>query len=174
MYSLESPHRGESNEYTQHTIIEYKIENTSPNYRRLLPDPAPWLTLSGSSYPSPEETSKRCSRDRSSTVYVKTAIIHIALDNIFPVATENQRSVLLLTWYQENSALFLVSHGNGEKKKKKKKHTKKQQQKKHFVIKMFLLFQLRHCILTLAATVHKDVTRVWKFDLQFHNPTPQT
>ena len=27
MYSLESPHRGDSNEYTQHTIIVQKIED---------------------------------------------------------------------------------------------------------------------------------------------------
>ena len=29
VYSLESPHRGYSNEYTQHTIILLKIENVS-------------------------------------------------------------------------------------------------------------------------------------------------
>ena len=29
MYSFESPHRGNSNEYNQHTIILYKIENIS-------------------------------------------------------------------------------------------------------------------------------------------------
>ena len=33
VYSLESPHRGNSNEYTQHTIIVYKIEKISLNYR---------------------------------------------------------------------------------------------------------------------------------------------
>ena len=41
VYSLESPHRGDSNEYTQHTIILLKIENISINYRHLLPDLAP-------------------------------------------------------------------------------------------------------------------------------------
>ena len=30
VYSLESPHRGDSNEYTQHTIIVYKIEKDFP------------------------------------------------------------------------------------------------------------------------------------------------
>ena len=27
VFSLESPHRGDSNEYTQYTISQYKIEN---------------------------------------------------------------------------------------------------------------------------------------------------
>ena len=57
VYSLESHHRGDSNEYTQHTISEEKIENTSLNYRHLLPDMAPWLTLSGSNYPCLEQIS---------------------------------------------------------------------------------------------------------------------
>ena len=38
VYSLESPHPGDSNEYTQHTIIMYKIEKVSLNYPHLLPD----------------------------------------------------------------------------------------------------------------------------------------
>ena len=37
VYSLESPHRGDSNEYTQHTIIVLKIEKISLNFRYLLP-----------------------------------------------------------------------------------------------------------------------------------------
>ena len=41
VYTLESPHRGDSNEYTQHTIILLKIENISINYRNLFPDLAP-------------------------------------------------------------------------------------------------------------------------------------
>ena len=41
VYSLESPHRGDSNEYTQHTIIVTKIEKQSLNSRHLLPDLAP-------------------------------------------------------------------------------------------------------------------------------------
>ena len=41
MYSLELPHRGDSNEYTQHTIIVYKIEKISLNYRYLLPELVP-------------------------------------------------------------------------------------------------------------------------------------
>ena len=57
VYSLESSHRGDSNEYTQHTIILLKIENTSINYRHLLPDLAPWLNLIGSNYPSLEQIS---------------------------------------------------------------------------------------------------------------------
>ena len=51
VYSLELPHRGDSNEYTQHTIFVLKIEKISQNYRYLLPDLVPWLTLSGSNYP---------------------------------------------------------------------------------------------------------------------------
>ena len=57
VYSLESPHRGDSNEYTQHTIIVYKIEKISLNYRYLLPELVPWLTLSGSNYPCLERIS---------------------------------------------------------------------------------------------------------------------
>ena len=38
MYSLESPHRGDSNKYTQHTIIIEKIEKTSLNYIHLPSD----------------------------------------------------------------------------------------------------------------------------------------
>ena len=52
VYSLELPHWGDSNEYTQHTIIGKKIEKKkkkqkqkkkkqSLNYRHLLPDLAP-------------------------------------------------------------------------------------------------------------------------------------
>ena len=52
VYSLESPHRGDSNEYTQHTIIVLKFENISLNYRYLFPELVPWLTLSGSNYQS--------------------------------------------------------------------------------------------------------------------------
>ena len=37
VYSLESPHWGDSNEYTQLTIIVLKIKKTSLNYRHLLP-----------------------------------------------------------------------------------------------------------------------------------------
>ena len=40
MYSSESPHRGNSNEYIQHTIIVKEIKKTL-NYRYLLPDLAP-------------------------------------------------------------------------------------------------------------------------------------
>ena len=52
VYSLESPHRGDSNEYTQHTIISLKIENISISYRHLLP-----VNLIGSNYPSLEQSS---------------------------------------------------------------------------------------------------------------------
>ena len=38
MYSLESPHRGDSNEYTQPTNISQKIEKTSLNDPQLPPD----------------------------------------------------------------------------------------------------------------------------------------
>ena len=41
VYSLESPHRGDSNEYTQHTIIVLKIEKISLNYRYLRPEVVP-------------------------------------------------------------------------------------------------------------------------------------
>ena len=55
MYSLESPHRGDSNEYTPHTIIVTEINKKSLNYRYLLPNQAPWLILSGSNYPCLEQ-----------------------------------------------------------------------------------------------------------------------
>ena len=63
VYSLESPHPGDSNEYTQHTIIVQKIEKSSQNYRCLLPDLAQWLTLSSSNYPYLEQIlwARRCS-----------------------------------------------------------------------------------------------------------------
>ena len=57
VYSLESPHWGDSNEYTQHTIIVWKSANISLNYRYLLPYLAPWLTLIGSNYPYLKQTS---------------------------------------------------------------------------------------------------------------------
>ena len=57
MYSLESPHRGDSNEYIQHIIIVYKIEKISLSYRHRLPDLKQWLTLSGSNYPYLEQIS---------------------------------------------------------------------------------------------------------------------
>ena len=57
VYSLELPHRGNSNVYTQHTIIVLKIEKISLNYRYLLPELVPWLTLSGSNYPCLERIS---------------------------------------------------------------------------------------------------------------------
>ena len=57
VHSLESPHRGDSNEYTRHTFIVWKIEKISLNYRHLLPDLAPRLTLSGSNYPCLEQIS---------------------------------------------------------------------------------------------------------------------
>ena len=52
VYLLESHHRGDSNKYTQHTIIIQKIEKTPQN---LPPDLALWLTLSGSNYPCLEQ-----------------------------------------------------------------------------------------------------------------------
>ena len=48
---------GDSNEYTQHSIILLKIENIFINYRHLLPDLAPLLNLIGSNYPSLEQIS---------------------------------------------------------------------------------------------------------------------
>ena len=48
LYSSESPHRGDSNDNTQRTIIVEKIKKTSLNYHHLLPDIASWLTLSDS------------------------------------------------------------------------------------------------------------------------------
>ena len=41
VYSLESPHRGDSNEYTQHTIIVKEMGKQCPNYRVSLSDLAP-------------------------------------------------------------------------------------------------------------------------------------
>ena len=58
--SLESPHRGDSNEYTQHNITA-QIDNISLNYRHLLPNLAPLLTqwlelpISRSSFHGPKD-----------------------------------------------------------------------------------------------------------------------
>ena len=41
-FSLESPHRGDSKEYTQHTIISRRSKQNL-NHRHLLPDLASWL-----------------------------------------------------------------------------------------------------------------------------------
>ena len=54
VYSLESPHRSDSNECTQHNIILLKVKNISINYRHLFPDLVPWLNLIDSNYPSLE------------------------------------------------------------------------------------------------------------------------
>ena len=53
VYSLESPHRGDSNNYTQHPIIVSKIEKISLIIAICLT----WFTLSGSSYPNLEQLS---------------------------------------------------------------------------------------------------------------------
>ena len=50
VYSLESLHRGNSNEYTEHTIIVYKIENKFPKLSRFTSWPGStfntqWLEL---------------------------------------------------------------------------------------------------------------------------------
>ena len=57
VYSLEPLHQGDSNEYTEHTIIVLKIEKISLNYRYLFPELVPWVTLSGSNYPCLERIS---------------------------------------------------------------------------------------------------------------------
>ena len=57
MYSLESPHRDDSNEYTQHTIILWKMEKTFLDYFHLPSDLALCLTPSGSNYPCLEQIS---------------------------------------------------------------------------------------------------------------------
>ena len=63
-------HRCDSSEYTQHTIIVFKIEKISLNKRHLLPDMTSWLSLSGSNYPYLEQiqSSQRCSSFWGSTV----------------------------------------------------------------------------------------------------------
>ena len=71
----------------------------------------------------------------------------------FPVPTENQWSILFLACHQENSAGFSrFCHGmpkqNGGK-------YKIQQNQINFATKMYLLFQLRQCILTRCFFVHK-------------------
>ena len=49
--SLESPRRGDSYEFIQHTIILQKLENKFLNYSHLPLDLALWLTLRNSNYP---------------------------------------------------------------------------------------------------------------------------
>ena len=58
MYSLELPRRGDFNEYTQHTIILWKMEKTFLDYFHLPSDLALRLTISGSNYPCLEQISK--------------------------------------------------------------------------------------------------------------------
>ena len=78
VYSLESPHWGDSNEYTQHKIIMQKIEKTALNDRCLRPDLVPLLTLSGSNYSYPEQIFMvpRCSSHWSSTVDIDVPLVH--------------------------------------------------------------------------------------------------
>ena len=57
VYSLESTHRSDSNEYIQHTIIVSRIEKWIPKYSHLLPDLASLLTLIGSNYLYPKQIS---------------------------------------------------------------------------------------------------------------------
>ena len=52
-----APQRGDSNEYTLHTINVKRIEKISLTYRHFLPDQAPWLTLSDSNNPDLEQIS---------------------------------------------------------------------------------------------------------------------
>ena len=56
MYLLESTHRCDSNEYTQHAIIVLKIK-TITKLSPFASDLASWLTLSGSNYPYFEQIS---------------------------------------------------------------------------------------------------------------------
>ena len=51
VYLLESPHRVDSNEFIQHTIILQKIEKSSIYYCHSSPNLVLLLTLSGSNYP---------------------------------------------------------------------------------------------------------------------------
>ena len=70
MYSIESPHRGDSNEYTQYTIIVWKIQKISLNYRYLLPELVPWLPSVARTTDVSNEFpwSQRCSSHGGSTV----------------------------------------------------------------------------------------------------------
>ena len=74
MYSLESPNRDHSNEYTQYTIISWNIESTSLKYPHLTPDLALSLTLNGSNYPCLEQISITLIIKRIlSLIYIETA-----------------------------------------------------------------------------------------------------
>ena len=96
VYILESSHRYDSNEYTQHTIILLKTENISLNYRHLLPDLAPWLNLTGSNkFP----WSQRCSSHWSLTVVcarigIVQALLLSALNRIWFSSTGKT-----ITWW---------------------------------------------------------------------------
>ena len=62
VYSLKLPHRGDSNEYTNIQLLCRKMIKKSVKYNYLLPNPAPWLTLSVSNYACLEQFlwSQRC------------------------------------------------------------------------------------------------------------------
>ena len=74
MYSLKSPNRDDSIEFTPHTLIKQKIDRISQNYRFLLPGLALWLFLSGSNYLYLKQISivQRCLSHWSLTVFKKT------------------------------------------------------------------------------------------------------
>ena len=67
MNSLESPHRGDSNEYTQHTIILLKIENLSINQYENTPIQIYW---------------KFYNQNRENFQIKKSDIFHISAQNI--------------------------------------------------------------------------------------------
>ena len=57
VYSLELPHRGDFNDYTQYSIIFWKIEKLILKLSYLPPDLALRFTISGLSYPHFEQIS---------------------------------------------------------------------------------------------------------------------
>ena len=102
VYSLESPHRGNSNEYTQHIIIVTEIKK-SINYHYFVSDLAPWLTLSGSNYPCLEqifmvrkgfEPSKfDCINEKKTSIFVHSYIVF---------SKENLYRIYIVTSFKEN------------------------------------------------------------------------
>ena len=94
VYSLESPHRGNTNEYTQHTILCRKIENKPLNHLFSLSDLAAWLTFLGTNYPCLEDVSMvpkmfeplklDCSWRNFNDTHARSPSMHVQLCNIIP------------------------------------------------------------------------------------------
>ena len=111
MYSLESPHRGDSNEYTQHTFIVQKIDKTSQNYRHLLPINLQWLELPMSwiIFHNPKDV-----RATEGRLYIQIERISATLSTIYNLNRQSNEIVQILKkMYSKTVTLSTLNLCNG-------------------------------------------------------------